>query len=364
MSDYNFPKFSMAPAPIGGSLAWTRKTLEEDTSWMNYLSDSEIAELELAAYQTAHENIAIQDISTENFKLPTLQVKLSKLKQDVLEDYGFGYMRGLPVAKYDRETLARIYFGLSAHLGDPVAQNRNGHLLGHVIDIGTDVNDFNKRITQTSAELDFHSDGCDVVGLVCINTAKKGGSSALVSAVAVHDEMFRSRPELCEALYQPILFDRRGEIPEGKKPWIYMPIFSWQNETFNAYCPLKNYVESAKRFEEAKKMTPLQEEAYAYFLDLCNDPRFAIEIPFEAGDFQFVHNHVVLHSRTAYEDWEEQSRKRHLMRIWLSMPDGRLLPKTLEERWVNIELGTIRGGVNIPNRKSLKIPLDIEEPAY
>ncbi|MES9111685.1 hypothetical protein ABEQ46_12445, partial [Cutibacterium acnes] len=77
-----------------------------------------------------------------------------------------------------------------------------------------------------------------------------------------------------------------------------------------------------------------------------------------------VHNHVVLHSRTAYEDWEEQSRKRHLMRIWLSMPDGRLLPKTLEERWVNIEQGTIRGGVNIPNRKSLKIPLDVEEPAY
>jgi hypothetical protein len=32
-------------------------------------------------------------------------------------------------------------------------------------------------------------------------------------------------------------------------------------------------------------------------------------------------NHVVLHARTAYEDHPEPEKKRHLLRLWLSLPD-------------------------------------------
>lgn len=358
------PAIQYAPGPVGGPMAWRAADLAQDQRWIHRLTEEEVAELEAAAERSRSDGLEILQIRKENFPLPLLANKIAALRADLLTNYGFGYMRGLPVQRYDRETLTRIYFGLSRHIGDPVPQNRNGHMLGHVIDIGTDVNDYSKRITQTAVDLGFHSDGCDVVGLVCIHTAKSGGASAIVSAISVHDEMLRLRPDLCHALYEPVLFDRRGEIPEGKMPWIRMPVFSWANGVFNAYAPLPNYVESAKRFTDAPQMTALQVEAFDYYLKLCGDPTFAVHIPFEQGDFQFVHNHVVLHARTAFEDWPEASKKRHLMRMWLSMPDGRELPLSLAERWINIERGTVRGGVNIPDRKALTIPLEAEAPAY
>jgi Taurine catabolism dioxygenase TauD, TfdA family len=261
--------------------------------------------------------------------------------------------------------LTRIYWGLSRHIGDPVAQNRNGHLLGHVIDVGTSVNDYNKRLTQTSAELQFHSDACDVVGLVCINTAMEGGESALVSATAVHDEMYRGSPRLAHLLYEPITVDRRGEVPAGKHPWMRIPVFNWHKDALIGYAPLKNYVESAMRFEDAPKTGDDQLEAFRLFLDICNDPEFAVRIPFEPGDFQYVHNHLVFHSRTAFRDWPDAPEKRrHLMRIWLSLSDGLELPESIAERWINIQRGTLRGGVNIPNRKDLTIALEPDTPAF
>jgi hypothetical protein len=49
-------------------------------------------------------------------------------------------------------------------------------------------------------------------------------------------------------------------------------------------------------------------------------------IAFIPGDIQFLHNHTILHARSAYEDWPEGERKRHLLRLWLSPPGARPLP--------------------------------------
>jgi len=355
-----------APGPVGGPFAWKAADLEKDRRWIHRLDAAEVEEIEAAvAISRKNGREDIKDISVEDFPLPRLAEKMAQLKRDILDNYGFGYLRGLPVRKYDRETLTRIYWGLSRHLGDPVAQNRNGHLLGHVIDIGTSVDDYNKRLTQTSAELQFHSDACDVVGLVCINTAMEGGESAIVSATTVHDEMLRRDPELCHALYYPLTVDRRGEVPAGKQPWMRMPVFNWHKGQLIGYAPLRNYVESALRFDEAPKTTEKQWAAFKMFLDICNDREFSLHVPFEPGDFQYLSNHSVFHSRSAFRDWPNApEKKRHLMRIWLSLPDGYELPDTIAERWINIQRGTVRGGVNIPNRKDLTIALEPETPAF
>lgn len=351
-----------APGPIGGALAWRAADLWADQMWIHRLTEEEIAELEAAAAASRHTDILA--LRREDFPLPKLTAKIGALRNDILNRLGFAYMRGLPVHRYDTETQMRIYFGLSLHLGDVVPQNRNGHMLGHVIDIGTAHDDVNKRLTQTNAELAFHSDSADVVGLMCVHTAKEGGASALVSAIAVHDEMLRVTPDLCHALYEPLTCDRRGEVPAGKQPWMRIPLFMWKDDNFTGYAPLEAYLHSARRFEEAPPMTERQWQAMRLFLDLCNSDEFCARIPFEPGDFQFVQNHVVFHARTSFTDWPEVERKRHLMRIWLSLPDGRELHPAIAERWVNIERGTVRGGVNIPGRKDLTIPLNPLTPAF
>jgi hypothetical protein len=192
----------MPPAPIGGSFAWQAASFRDYDSWALRVTAAEIAEIEAAAAATRASGLDIRAIEKRDFRLPTRAPRLAGLRRRVLEDVGFGYVRGLPVERWDADFRMRVYWGMSRHLGDPVPQNRNGHLIGHVIDIGTQVGEVDKRLTQTNAELSFHVDSCDVVALLCLATSMSGGESAIVSGVAVHDEMMRAKPDLCAATEQ------------------------------------------------------------------------------------------------------------------------------------------------------------------
>jgi Taurine catabolism dioxygenase TauD, TfdA family len=349
-------------APIGGSFAWTVPEVMSRSDWICRLGAEDIVEIESAVRATRERGLAIQEIERDDFPVAGLTTRLGALRAQIRSGLGLGYIKGLPVARYDRETLIRIYWGLCRHLGDPVTQNRNGHLVGHVIDVGDAVEDHDKRITQTNAELCFHADSCDVVGLLCINRARRGGESMIVSGVAVHDELMRRRPDLLPELYKPIYMDRRGEIPPGKKPWFGMPLFTWHRNQFNGYSPVRQYIESLSRFADAPLMSSAQREALDMFYAICEEDRFCLRLHFEPGDIQFLQNHVIFHSRTAYVDEPDPERRRHLMRIWMSLPDGRRLPSSYAEKWINIELGTRRGGVSTD--KPPIIPLDPFTRAY
>ena len=347
--------------PIGGSFAWTVPEVLKRGDWTCRLDRDDVAEIDEAVRLTRARGLGIQEIDRDSFPLGGLTTRLGALRAQIRSGLGFGYIKGLPVERYDRETLLRLYWGLCRHIGDPITQNRNGHLVGHVIDVGDTVEDANKRITQTNAELCFHTDSCDVVSLLCINRAVSGGESMIVSGVAVHDELMRRRPGLLAELYKPIYMDRRGEVPPGKKPWFGMPLFHFQNGLFTGYSPVRQYIDSLARFPEAPRMSNAQREALDAYYALCEEERFCLKLQFERGDIQFLQNHVVFHSRTSYLDAPE-GKRRHLMRIWLSLPDGRRLPDALAEKWINIEAGTRRGGV--PTDAQPVIPLDPFTRAY
>ena len=71
---------------------------------------------------------------------------------------------------------------------------------------------------------------------------------------------------------------------------------------------------------------------------------------------QFVYNHALLHDRTAFRDWPDVSQKRHLLRLWLSVPGDRPLPECFKQRYGSIEIGN-RGGIVTAGTK-LNVPLD------
>ena len=355
---------AMPKGPLGGSFAWRAEAFHDYDSWALHVTPRDIAEVEAAATATKTSCPDLRTITRDHFPLPGFAARLAALRHRILGELGFGYVRGLPVERWDPDFRMRVYWGLSRHIGDPVPQNRNGHLIGHVIDIGTSVNDANKRITQTNAELSFHVDSCDVVALLCLATSKSGGESAIVSGVAVHDEMMRTRPDLCAALYGPIPMDRRGEVPTGGKGWYEMPLFNWHRESFTGFAPVRLYVESVSRFPDAPPLTPMLSEALDLFYKLCADPRFCLMIPFRPGDIQYIHNHVVFHARTAYVDHPPPALKRHLMRLWLSAADGRELPQALLAKWPVVERGRLRGGAVIAPDREWVVPLEAETPAY
>jgi hypothetical protein len=224
-------------------------------------------------------------------------------------------------------------------------------MLGHVLDLGLDASDPNVRIYQTHERQTFHTDSCDIVGLVCLQQAKSGGDSALVSSNTLYNRMRAAHPELAAALFDPIATDRRGEIGAGQKPFFEIPVFSWyQNLMSTIY--QRQYINSAQRFDEAFRLTPLHVEALDCFDALANSADLNFLMRLEPGDMQFVHNHTLLHDRTAFEDWDEPGRKRHLLRLWLSSPQARPLAPEWAQRYGSLEPG-FRGGVVMPSTEWL-----------
>src|SRR6201999_86896 len=140
---------------------------------------------------------------------------VAKIRNELLDGRGFILLRGFPTAKHQIARNALIFWGIGRHLGNLVSQNTRGHLLGHVRDVGlVAATNFNARASQSTERQLYHTDGCDVVGLLCLATAKSGGVSSLFSSMTVYNEMAKRRPDFAEKLFQPIAFDRRGEIRE------------------------------------------------------------------------------------------------------------------------------------------------------
>ena len=331
------------PPHIDSPAAWFGPEIRDHSDWQFTLNDSEIRELETAAKHCLEISSDISSINRDNFVLPKLSIRLREIHDRLIHGAGFALIRSVPVNEWSRELSAAVFYGIGSHLGHARPQNAKGHLLGHVIDMGLRADDPNVRIYQTHERQTYHTDSCDIVGLICLQQAKSGGDSALVSSNTIFNEMRRDRPELARLLFDPIATDRRGEIPEGHKPYFEIPVFNWYQGLMSTIYQ-RQYIDSAQRFEEAMRLTALHVEALDCFDQLANDPRLNFLMRLEPGDMQFVHNHNLLHDRTAFEDWTDPAKKRHLLRLWLSSPEARPLPPVFAQRYGSVEPGA-RGGV-------------------
>ncbi len=351
-----------APGPIDGPANWKSADYQNSTAWQYRLSAQELGELEegLAAVNKA--GLDIIQIQRGDFPLRGFAKTLLELRQEILNGRGFVLLRGLPVQSVSRRDAAILYWGIGLHLGYPVSQSGRGQLLGHVVNRGAAVakvlpTESHKGTAPTSRGYDsnkgdsrFHVDAGDIVGLLCLHPAKSGGKSLIVSSTAIHNEIMKRRPDLLEVLYQPFWRDRRdSEVPAGARPYFPIPVFNFHNGRL--FAP---YSASAIRnagygelYPELPVLTTPQREAMELVEGLAEDPEFHLSMVMEAGDCQLLNNHVILHSRTAYEDWPEDERRRHLLRLWLVVPEHHALPHWHYDRYG----AGRRGGIYVPGVK-------------
>jgi len=212
---------STLPDTLLGPSAWIGSEMAETPSkWLHDLSPQDIADLEQAADHFLGLGLDVGEITKDSFPLGSLADKISEMTDALLNGVGVRVLRGLPIETYSQRFAATIFCGVGAHIGSARSQNAQGHILGHVRDIGADPSDPNSRIYQTNERQSFHTDSADIVGLLCIRGAKSGGKSLLVSAETIYNRMKKERPDLLEKLFDPIATDRRGEIPPGEKPFM------------------------------------------------------------------------------------------------------------------------------------------------
>lgn len=335
------------PARIDHPSAWYGPAMAARSDWIESLSAAELDELAVASTPWLSARADWSALSRGRFVLPTLAPRLARVQRELLEGRGFVLWRGLPLASWGRRQCAVAFYGLGAHLGRALSQNAQGHLLGHVRDLGLSSLDPSVRIYQTRERQTFHSDSADLVGLLCLQGARRGGASALVSSTTLYNELRARRPELAACLFEPLATDRRGEVPPGAKPYFEIPVFNWFAGRLSAIYQ-RQYINSAQRFADAPRLNVQQCEALDLLDALADDPALHFTMELQPGDMQFVHNHTLLHDRTAFDDWPEPQRRRHLLRLWLAPAVARPLPPVFAQRYGNVVPG-YRGGVPSAN---------------
>ena len=348
------------PPEQTGAAAWAGPEMATRADWAEVLTAVEVAEIEATALPWSVEAVDIAVMRAADFPLPRLAPRLARIRADVLTGRGFALLRGLPVQRWPLKLSAAAFYGIGMHLGAPVSQNAAGHVLGHVRDLGLRSDDPAVRIYQTAERQTFHTDSCDIVGLLCLQAAKEGGHSALVSSSTIWNELRRRRPDLARLLLDPIATDRRGEVPPGELPFFTIPVFNWFAGQLSAIYQ-RQYIDSAQRFADAPRLTAAHVEALDLLDALTNDPALNFLMTLQPGDIQLVHNHTLLHDRTAFVDGPDAARRRHLLRLWLAPADARPLPQVFAQRYGSV-VPAARGGVPPVNGR-LVAPLDVAPAA-
>ena len=299
-------------------LVWLAGDIDQ-RDYLVILTDEALAEIQRLAVFFADNPLPILQRRLDELELPACRALMAQMKSILDDGVGFAVLERLPMDDFPLEIMLQVYWTLGQCIGRPVAQKWNGQMIYDVRDTGADYA-YGTRGSHTSVELVFHTDNAfarvlpDYVGLLCRNPAKSGGVSRFCSLYSVHRRLLDRFPAQLERLYQPMFFDRQMEHAEGAPPVCLAPYFSWRHGRLFARA---NSSLVRKGYEVAGE--PM-DAALAAALDavdeVCAADDLWYESPLARGQVQYLNNHEIGHYRSAFEDYDEPERKRHLYRLW------------------------------------------------
>jgi hypothetical protein len=282
------------------------------------LSPAEVEEVKTAVVAAEALGRPTKALTSKDFPLPLLGQRVDGWRQELASGLGFQVIRGVPVDTWTREQAELFFWCFGLHLGRPGEQNPEGHLLGHVIDTGADRGGEVVRLYKTAANIDYHCDAADVVGLLCLNKARGGGQSRIVSSVTVFNELLARRPELAARLFEPLLLDIRDrEVNAAGSSLPIQPCCYADGQLKTFYHA--DYFRSVVRHDDVPPLSDLEQDLLDTYEAIATEPGMYLDMDLQPGDIQLLSNHSILHARTDYEDYEDPAKRRHLLRLWLSL---------------------------------------------
>lgn len=308
--------------PIVTPSAWRGDELRARRDWIERLDGAEVDECRRAVAAALARDEPLMRLSAADFPLPRLAARVAAWRRELARGRGFVLIRDVPVTTWSDAESECFFWCLGLHLGIPGAQNPRGDLLGHVRDErkGGDI-----RLYETSENIAFHCDAADVVGLLCLHSARRGGASRIASSVTVFNELMRRAPERIERLFRPYHLDTHGE---GGLRSVPVPPCRFARGELRTFWH-SDYFRSAEQVPGVPALTREDRDLLDAYDAIAAEPEIHLDMELEPGDVQLLSNHTQIHARTAYEDWPEPGRRRHLLRLWLSLP----APRDLALAW-------------------------------
>jgi alpha-ketoglutarate-dependent taurine dioxygenase len=280
---------------------------------------SALTELEQVLGQLRRDPLPLLLLSPAHFALSACAAVMTAVGRKLHRSIGIAVVDRIPVERYSDDENRTLYWLLGSLLGRPVAQKWDGTMIYDVKDTGKALA-YGVRRSVTNLELQFHTDAPwlalppERVGLFCLNPAREGGVSQIVSLVTVHNELRRRHRDLLPRLYRPFPWDRQAEHAAADAKVAWQPVFHADSRDIVA-----RYNETLIVSAEELTDTPLDREgreSLAAMRAIADSPELRVEFTIERGQIQYLDNRSVAHSRTAFKDAEEPHGKRHLIRMW------------------------------------------------
>ena len=332
------------PGPISSPAAWRGQELFQRDDWRIELTADQLQEIDSALLHVKHGDQPIEAGTAAEFPLPHLGKTLESVQEKLETGSGACMIRGLPVSDYTEEQLRRIFWGVAQYLGTPVSQSAAGECIFSVRDEGFQVGQPQARGPNTKKRLSFHTDRCDVIGFLCLQQAVAGGDNQLVSSVTLYNSIRELRPDLLSVLMQPFYYARHNVDTGNELPYCRQPIFSFYEGHFAA-AYLRVLIDRAYAMPELPDMSAAQHEALDLLEELAADPQLHVTFRQQPGDILLLNNWVTLHRRDEFQDAAEPELRRHLLRLWLAVPNSRPLDPLFEANYGATAAGAIRGGM-------------------
>lgn len=314
------PQDEVRRIPLDVDAAWCGAD-QREASWRYVLNATEREEVRAAVRHAVGTGKPMGGLGTSDLPLPTLAKRFGGWRADLDRGRGFMVVSGVPVEDWTDEEAGIFFWGFGLHLGRPGAQNVAGDLLGHVVDTGEDAADPFVRRYRTAGDIAFHCDAADVVGLLCLRSARRGGKSRIASSVTIYNQLLEERPDLVDRLYEPFCLDLRNEVREGQG-WVPVTPCRYAEGALRTFYH-SDYFRSVVRHDDVPPFTKAEQELLDLYEEIAARPEIHLDMDLAPGDVQLLSNHTIVHARTAYEDAPgDGARGRHLLRLWLSLERG------------------------------------------
>ena len=295
---------------------------------------------------------------------PELKNEINQLKTEkILQGVGLLIIDGKSFSSFSKDEVIKIYEMICGILGTLYIQNIKSEKIVEIKDAGKSMTS-GGRYHQTKEGGSYHTDSPhwtnvpDLVGLLCINKAKKGGISKFVSAYTIHNQLLKEQANGLKILYENFHFDKRGEFKINESQTVFEPVFEFKDDKLHCRF-LNDYIIAGHEIQN-NPLSKLQKTSLQSLEEISKNENNVLSYDLKPGDIVFFDNHRILHGRTMFEDYEDESRKRHLLRTWIKF-DSSGMKKPEHVRFGRYFLGLINDLKRRPEDAAKELNISLGE---